>query len=191
MSKICYIISDLDGTLVDTFEANYQAYKTVFAEHGIDLPRESYRACFGLKLDDMCRKLGLSTNADLLQEIKRKKAACYPDFFAFLKKNEVLVSFLHAFREEGGHLAVASTASRKNILNVLRYLQLTELFDFLIAGEEVSRGKPDPECYLLALKKWGAESRQVLIFEDSAVGIAAAQQAGIPTVRIGSAFYEN
>ena len=51
MAEIKAIISDFDGTLVDTFEANYLAYRQAFAEIGYTLTRETYRACFGLRYD--------------------------------------------------------------------------------------------------------------------------------------------
>lgn len=190
MSEIQYIISDLDGTVADTFEANYQAYKSVFGKYGFELTRESYRRCYGFKLDDLCRNLGFSSDTVLLQKIKEQKAACYPEFFSFLRPNMVLINFYRAFKRQGGHLALATTASRKNVLNILDCLQLGSLFDFIIVGEEVKRGKPDPECFLLALQRWGIGPEKVLVFEDSEIGIKAAEQAGLKVLGIRNGFYE-
>lgn len=191
MSEIRYIISDLDGTLVDTFEANFQAYRTVFARHGLDLTEAAYRRAFGLKIDDLCRELGFALDEETVKKIKTEKAECYPSFFRYLKCNTALLEFYRAFARQGGHLALATTASRKNVQNVLEHIGAVGVFEFLITGEEVKHGKPDPECFLLARDRWQAPTESILIFEDSDVGIMAAERAGFAVVRIGSAFYGN
>ncbi len=191
MSEIRYIISDLDGTLVDTFAANFQAYKAVFAGRGQELTEAAYRAAFGLKIDDLCRKLGFDFDPDAVREIKREKAERYPEFFGFLKCNRPLLDFYRAFKRQGGHLALATTASRANVLRVLAHVGAGGLFEFVITGEEVVHGKPDPECFLLARERWQAPTENILIFEDSEVGIMAAERAGFAAVRIGSSFYGN
>lgn len=72
MGQIKGLISDLDGTLVDTFEANYQTYKVVFKMHNIDMSRQFYEENFGLRIDDLCKKLNI-IDKDEINTIKLKK----------------------------------------------------------------------------------------------------------------------
>jgi sugar-phosphatase len=78
-----------------------------------------------------------------------------------------------------------STAARANAEAVLRHLDLgPPLFDVRIFGEDVQRGKPDPECYLTAMTRLEAKPDECLVFEDSVVGIQAAEAAGTTVVRV-------
>lgn len=105
--------------------------------------------------------------------------------------NHPLISFIRSFKESGGHTALASTARKSNLINALKYLQLEEAFDFILAGEDVSKGKPNPEIYQKILNHYQVPAHEALVFEDSNVGIEAAQQAGINYIIINSQFYGN
>ena len=76
-----------------------------------------------------------------------------------------------------------------NLINALEYLNLTEIFDCIWAGEDVSHGKPDPEIYLRVMEKMGVFAGQTLIFEDSEVGIEAAEASGAHFIKINQIFY--
>lgn len=66
------IITDFDGTLVNTFEANYQAYAEAFTQCDRKLTRDSYRQCFGYRYDDFMRAVGVD-DADVRQRIRKIK----------------------------------------------------------------------------------------------------------------------
>ena len=71
----------------------------------------------------------------------------------------------------------------------MRHIGVSELFDFVIAGEDVKNGKPHPECYDVACARLRVDPDEVLVFEDTAIGIEAARRAGMKAVKIGEAFY--
>ena len=182
------IITDFDGTLVNTFEANYQAYAEAVTQCDRKLTRDSYRQCFGYRYDDFMRAVGVD-DADVRQRIRKIKGEVYPSYFEYLQSNEPLINFIRAFHRGGGKTAIASTARRLNLVNTLRYLHLTELFDCILAGEDVTHGKPNPEIYLKVMERMEVSARQTLIFEDSEVGFEAAEASGVQCVKINQAFY--
>lgn len=188
------IISDFDGTLVDTFEANYQAYKLSFekfySEIGIKLTREQYRQCFGLRFDAFMDVMEISDDS-LRMRIREEKAHIYPMCFDVLIPNVYLLSFMDKLKSSGVLLAIASTARRKNLMNALNYLQLTGLFDLIIAGEQVVKGKPNPEIYLTTMEQLGVLPKDTLIFEDSHVGLLAAEASGANYIKITPDFFNN
>ena len=190
MSEIKAIISDLDGTLVDTFEANFQAYRSVLAAYDLVLTREVYRRHFGLRLTEFLTALGLSVAPSVVAEIRKAKSKCYPDFFDALKPNRVLLEFLRAFKAQSGRIALVTTASRANVDRVVHHIGADGLFELIISGEDVVHGKPDPECYITACRRLMLASDEVLVFEDTQLGLDAAHRAGIKTFRIQEAFYE-
>ena len=184
------LITDFDGTLVNTFTANYKAYKKALGEYGITLTREKYRECFGFRFDRFMDTMGIEDEG-VRKNIKDKKAECYPQFFKDLILNEPLMNFIKAFHSGGGMTAIASTARKINLMNVLSYFEVTDSFDLILAGEEVCRGKPDPEIYLSAMQRCGVTPAESLVFEDSPVGIEAAERAGINYIKITDSYWDN
>ncbi len=181
--EIKLIITDFDGTLVNTFQANYHAYREAFAKVGLALSEEQYRQCYGLRFDGFMDKVGIA-DADVRKRIRTIKGECYTDFFGFLKVNQPLLDFIRMFRQGGGKTAVASTARGKNLTNALTHIGATGDFDLILAGEDVKEGKPSPEIYNTVMQRMGVSPDQTLIFEDSAVGLQAAQAAGAHYIKI-------
>lgn len=175
--EIKLLITDFDGTLVDTFRANYMAYCKAFKEVGLTLREADYRKYFGYRFERFMETV--EATAETAAGIKELKAMYYPDYFDHLQVNDSLLQMLLAFKSGGGKIAVASTARRKNLDNVLRYLGIAQAFDYVLAGEDVRHGKPSPEIYEKVLLHFGLSPAEVLVFEDSEVGIQAARNAGI------------
>lgn len=183
------IITDFDGTLVDTFEANLATYQKVLGDLGIILSEDKYRECFGLRFDAFMAAIGVD-DYQLRNHIKEAKTALYPSFFDKLILNRVLVDFLMTMRTAGVQIAIASTARRENLMNVLKYLGLENSFDLIMAGVNVSKGKPDPEIYTLTMSRLGVTPEDVLIFEDSEVGLQAADASGAKYIKITEEFFK-
>lgn len=177
------MISDFDGTLVNTFEANFLAYDRAMKEVGILFHREDYERCFGYRFDRFMQEMGIEDN-NLRNRIKELKQQYYPLFFNHIKVNQALVELLATFRNSGGRVAIASTARRPNLLNVLNHFNLTNNFDLIKSGEDVSQGKPSPEIYLQVMEEMKIPPYETLIFEDSEVGIEAAQLSKAQWIKI-------
>lgn len=79
---------------------------------------------------------------------------------------------------------MASTARRKNLMNALDYIEASNYFDLILAGEDVSKGKPDPEIYIKVLEYFQMKPEEALAFEDSEIGIKATENAGISYIKI-------
>lgn len=182
------LITDFDGTLVNTFAANYAAYRQAFAEVGLSLTESQYRDAFGLRFDKFMEQMGIEDRS-VATQIRERKGVCYPNYFDRLLVNRPLLEMLRAFRRSGGRTAIASTARRVNLENALSYIGAKQDFDLILAGEDVSEGKPSPEIYLTALERMGVAPEEALVFEDSEVGIASAERAGISYVEIKDLFY--
>lgn len=184
------LITDFDGTLVDTFEANYCAYSKAFEKCGLTLSREKYKHCFGLRFDNFMKEAGIESQ-EVKNQIKELKAELYPQYFDYLKVNSSLIQFIRAFHRVGIRTAIASTAREKNLRNALRHIGAEEDFDLILAGESVSKGKPDPEIYKIVLEQMECKPENALVFEDSEVGVKAAEAAGIPYMKITTDFFNN
>ena len=171
------IITDFDGTLVDTFEANLRAYQKAFNDVGMNLSAEKYRQCFGFRFERFMMAIAIydDRTANIIREAKKEY---YPQFFEFLKPNAALIELISSFHAMGGKTAIASTARKENLMNVVNYLGIENIFDLIFAGKDVKQGKPSPEIYLKAMDALSVHAKETLIFEDSEVGIEAAKASG-------------
>ena len=181
--EIKLLITDFDGTLVNTFQANFCAYREAFEHCGMVLTEEQYRRCYGMRFDKFMKTMGIE-DEDICKHIRSYKGNCYPKYFDMLELNQPLLDFIRMFRQGGGVTAVASTARGKNLTNVLNYFDITDEFDLVLAGEDVVQGKPSPEIYNTVMSRMGVSPYETLIFEDSAVGLQAAQACGAHYIKI-------
>ena len=181
--EIKLLITDFDGTLVNTFQANYQAYCEAFQRVGLSLSEDSYRKCYGLRFDDFMDTMGIS-DSEIRKRIRTLKGECYPSYFGLLKVNTALLDFIRMFRLGGGKTAVASTARGKNLINALTHIGAMDDFDLILAGEDVKQGKPSPEIYNTVISRMGVMAQETLIFEDSNVGLQAAKASGAHYIKI-------
>lgn len=188
MPQVKLLITDFDGTLVDTYFANLCAYQKAFSSCGLTLTEEQYRKCFGLRFDEFMAAMGVVEESKQ-RVIREKKSDYYPSFFDKLIVNENLLSFVRKFHEAGGLTAVASTARRINLMKALEHIDAIDCFSLILAGEDVQEGKPNPEIYMKALDILNVRPHEALVFEDSPVGLEAAHRAHLMTIQIGKEYF--
>lgn len=177
------IITDFDGTLVDTFEANLRAYQDAFIQVGFSLTAEKYRECFGYRFDRFMQAMAVN-DALIATKIKEYKKEVYPKYFGHLLPNSALIELISTFHQMGGKTAIASTARKENLTNAVTYLGIANHFDLIYAGVDVKLGKPSPEIYLKAMDALGVKPNEVMIFEDSPVGFQAAKASGAKCIPV-------
>lgn len=177
------LITDFDGTLVNTFQANYHAYKEAFSLEGLSLTELQYRECYGLRFDGFMDAVGVE-DIEMRKRIRNHKGDIYPSYFDKLHVNQPLLDFIRMFRKSGGKTAVASTARGKNLNNALNFIGATDDFDLILAGEDVNEGKPSPEIYNTVMSRMDVSPNETLIFEDSSVGLQAASASGAHFIQI-------
>lgn len=182
-------ITDFDGTLVDTFEANLRAYQQALYNFGVTLTAEKYRECFGLRFDTLMSRLGIF-DSEVVSQIREQKQRYYPNYFHFLKPNAALIELLSSWGMMGAKVAIASTARKENLMNVVEYLGIGDLFDLIVTGQDVKKGKPDPEVYVHCMNKLDVLACESIIFEDSDVGIEAAKRSGAKYIRVTPEWFD-
>lgn len=183
------IITDFDGTLVDTLEANLKAYQEAFYSVGLQLTEEKYRECFGYRFDRFMSAMGIFDDS-VATKIKEAKKNAYPKYFDCLKPNSPLIELIDSFHKMGGKTAIASTARRENLMNAVNHLGIANSFDLIYAAQDVKQGKPSPEIYLNAMSELNVKPDEVLIFEDSPVGFEAAKASGAKYIPVTTDWFK-
>ncbi len=189
------ILLDFDGTLADTRRANALAYAATLREAGYPLTEEEYLGrYFGVRCDEFLRSYGIADPAER-ERLRLRKIELYPAFFDTVELNRPLWEFCRQFRRQGGRVWIVSTGSRDNIDNAMAHLGIggpetpearcpAGRVDGILAGPDVARSKPAPDCFLEAMRREGVTPRETLIFEDSAVGLEAARASGAAYIRV-------
>lgn len=183
------LITDFDGTLVDTFGANLRAYQEAFHSVGKTLTQDRYRECFGFRFDRFMSAMGIFDDI-IAQKIREAKKTAYPKYFDCLRLNRSLYELMDSFHQLGGKTAIASTARRENLINAIDYLGIADSFDLIYAADDVKQGKPSPEIYLNTMSHFGLKPQETLIFEDSPVGFEAAKASGAKTIRVTNDWFK-
>ncbi len=170
-------IFDMDGTLFDTRQANYLAYKQALNEFGFDVSREYYfDFCNGKYYMDFLPKL-VGEDKGLLQNIHTLKKDCYKEFLEEVIPNKHLLCILKSISGQY-KTALVTSASRKNVEKILSHYNINSQFDLIVTQEDVKKKKPDAEGFLYAMRMFDADSDETMIFEDSPEGIEAARKTG-------------
>lgn len=184
MSDYLAYISDLDGTLCDTISANIAAYRDAFKDAGLIFDEDAYRKGFGLRYDKMIKLIAPDATDIQISKIAERKQFHYANHMDLVAPNKALIRLLHDLKGKGSKIALTTTAKRRNALSVLEYLGLSHFFDAVISGEDVQKGKPNPECYIKAADMLGVSENMCLVFEDSEIGIMAAANAGMSYLKV-------
>ena len=175
---------DCDGTIVDSMPLHYVAWKRALDAHGCPFPEEQFYAMGGLPVETVIEQLNQQHGLTMAPyETSVIKEGYYTEMIDDLKAVPGVVEHIH---EHHGRIpfAVVSGSTRESVETSLNALGILDKFDTLVCAGDYSKGKPDPEPFLLAAKRLGIDPKDCLVFEDAQPGIEAAKAAGMQSVRI-------
>ena len=180
-------IFDWDGVIVDTSRQHEQAWHLIAAEQGRVVPNNFFKRSFGMRNESVIPDLLRWTNDPAeIQKISLVKEA---KFRELASRDGSLVlpgvrEWLNQLRAAKIPCALGSSAPAENIRFIIEGLGLAEHFSARVCGEDVERGKPNPEVFLKAAQRLGFEPNRCVVFEDAHVGIEAALAAGMKVVGV-------
>lgn len=177
------IFFDLDGTLVDTHRANYEAYRGALKDYGVELTYDEFKKSIGYQANTFLRWFAPELSDEEYRLIALRKAELYQDTVKDSVANIHLIAHLQ-YLKKGHTIILVTTAKRRNAMAVLKHHGIEGSFDYIVSAEDVKISKPSPECYELALKMCNIKPSEALAFEDSQPGVEAAERAGIPVITV-------
>lgn len=178
-------IFDMDGTLIQSESTYLRAWEAAAAECGRAMPPALYGRLMGLNATGTLAALEREWNS--AGDAARFLAASDRHYAELVRREghgirPGIVTLLERLTSRQLRLAVATSSSRRLALTTLAATGLDPYFSVLVGGDEVTRGKPDPEIYLRAAARLRVAPADCVAFEDSDAGLAAAQGAGIYTI---------
>ncbi len=179
-ARIRAAIFDLDGTLVDTVPLHALSWMETCKRLNLPVPTMDYvSTLMGLRALDIAKKLCGEGLAERALEIKNE---VYLSMLGNARAMNGAPELLKFLRDRGFLIGVVTSSSRRVAIKVLEVTGLHKYVDALIAGDDVSRGKPDPEPLLRILNALGLGVDEVIVVGDSRYDIEMALNAGVKAV---------
>ena len=187
MSAARAVLWDMDGTLIDSEEFHWISWRDTMAKEGIAITREQFLSSFGQRNDSIVPNwLGATSTLKRVERISNSKEELYRDL---VRKHGIpplpgVSDWVRRLHDEGWLQAIASAAPRPNIEVVLEALGAAHFFQAIVSAEDVRKGKPDPEVYLMASSRVGASPDGSIVVEDAVAGVEAARNAGMRSIGV-------
>lgn len=181
------VIWDLDGTLINSVDHHWDAWREVMAEEKITLTFEDFVADFGKRNDEILRgRIDAAMPDEEVARIALSKEEKYRHFIR--TKGLVLLpgaqEWLTELKADGWRQALGTSAPRGNIDAVFDVLEIEQFFDAVMSSEQVKAGKPAPDVFLAAAAAMNIAPENCIVVEDAPAGIEAARRAGMKSVGV-------
>jgi HAD superfamily hydrolase (TIGR01509 family) len=187
--QLAGVIFDMDGVIVDSEPLSMSTIAEMAAERGIQLEPALLHELTGVSLERVMEVVGtrLGDGVDPVALRRDYDARYLPRLRASAAPTPGLERLIAGLAAAGVPMALASASTLAEIGAVTGALGLGGVLRGVASGEEVTRSKPAPDVYLLAIQRLGAGPAGVVAIEDSATGVAAAVAAGLVCVGVRTA----
>ncbi len=183
------VIFDLDGVIVDTEEAHRKAWKEQVTGRGMSFSESLWQEMFGRTNQEIISNvLGWTDDPDQIREIAEKKEKKYR---RIVKKDGLRMidgakPLIESLSGSSLKLGLCSSTPEENVSLALRVTSLQSAFSVTVTGDDVKRGKPDPEPFELTMDQMDVNPEKGMVIEDSPSGIKGARSLGIPVLALAT-----
>ena len=180
------VVFDLDGLMFNTEDIYLKVGSEVLRRRNKEFTPELVDAMMGLRpAQAIARMIQWHGLTDTVEQIEKESRAIFTPFLeTHLEPMPGLFPLLKAIEAADMPKAIATSSSRRFVEEVLGRFELIDRFAFILSAEDVTHGKPDPEIYQLAAKRFGVSAREMLVLEDSQTGLTAAIGSGACAVAV-------
>lgn len=187
MNQTKAIIWDLDGTLINSVDHHWEAWREVMAEEQITLTFEDFVADFGKRNDEILRSRIDPQMSDV--EVARIALLKEEKYRRFVRTKGLTLlpgaqDWLQQLKADGWRQALGTSAPQGNIAAAFDVLSIESFFDAVMSSEQVKAGKPAPDVFLVAAEKMQIDPENCVVVEDAPAGIEAARRAGMKSVGV-------
>jgi beta-phosphoglucomutase len=183
---------DLDGVIVDTAVYHFEAWRRLANELGFDFSEHQNEQLKGVSRMESLDKI-LAWGKVTLTEAEKlewatKKNEWYLEFVRQMPKEDILPGvreFLQQLKAQKIKIGLGSAS--KNAILCLERIEVLDMFDTIVDGRHISKGKPDPQVFLMGAQALGVDATNCVVFEDALAGVEAGKNAGMFVVGVGAA----
>ncbi len=182
-------IFDMDGVLIDSYQAHYRSWVEMAGRRGLQISEQQFQHCFGRTSRESMAQFwgpGRFSDKDVKAMDQDKETAFRRIIAADFPAMPGAAELIAALRKAGFGVAVGSSAPHENVALAIDRLGVQGGFDAIVTGSDVRHGKPDPQIFLVAAQRLGVPPARCVVIEDAPVGVAAAAAAGMACVGLAS-----
>ena len=186
------IIFDMDGLMIDSERVTFECYQERLKDMNLTMDEEFYKTLLGKPIKGIYQRFYDVYGNDfpienVIQDVHQLMAERFETEGVPVKKG--LVELLHYLKDNNYKTIVATSSNRDRVDKILAQAKITEFFDDSICGDEVTKGKPNPEVFLKSCQKLGVNVDEAIVLEDSEAGIQASYDANIKVICITNMKY--
>lgn len=186
-----HFLFDLDGLLVDSEPLQLKSFAELAKRHGMINLKNFKKKYMGKSAIENIMELFPQASENGLQFLLKEKKKIIQELInnrnLYLKPGAMkILKILKKFRSKGCTIHVVSSSSRKYINLFINKTNIKKYFDYITSSEEVEKGKPQPDVYLMAARKAGAKPGNCIAFEDTFIGVMSARAAKMMVIAIPS-----
>jgi len=176
------VIFDMDGVIINSEPLHYKANQDLFDKLGFSVPSTEYSNYIGISnekmWEDLKSKYDLNEDLEDLTEKQRKHTNKFIQ--DNMNGNEIpgIKKILEELKDTKIKTAIASSSTRDLIETVIKGYDLCEYFDVIVSGDDVKKGKPNPDIFILAAEKLSVNIKKCVVIEDSTNGVNGAKKSG-------------
>ncbi len=180
------VLTDVDGTLVDSNDAHARAWVEALAEFGYAVPEREVRRMIGMGGDRVLpRAVGVDAGSRLGKDIQSRLQEIFlerelPHVRALPGARQLLLRL----QDEGWKVAVATSAKPDELRPLLEIARVEDLLDTGASAEDASSSKPDPDVVQAALERLGCPPGDAVLLGDTPYDVEAARRAGVRAVAL-------
>lgn len=181
------IIFDMDGLMIDSERVTFECYQERLKDMNLTMDEEFYKTLLGKPIKGIYQRFYDVYGNDfpienVIQDVHQLMAERFETEGVPVKKG--LVELLHYLKDNNYKTIVATSSNRDRVDKILAQAKITEFFDDSICGDEVTKGKPNPEVFLKSCQKLDVNVDEAIVLEDSEAGIQASYDANIKVICI-------
>lgn len=186
-SRAQAVLWDLDGTLIDSMPYHLEAWNETLSPLGYHFSLESFKPTIGLRNGEIIRDhLKLDRSPAEIEQVLLNKEERYRTIVR--ERGLPLLAGVQAWltwlRAHHWRQAIVTSAPRNNVAAIQQATDLDGFMDTIICAEDVERGKPYPDAFLLAAERLRVQPARCIVFEDAALGLEGARRAGMRTIGV-------
>ncbi|CAN5359033.1 HAD family hydrolase [soil metagenome] len=184
-SNIKAMIFDMDGTVINSNKKDFEAWNKIMEEQNVNIDYQEYTQLLGAKSSEIFKKYVDLSEEEIETLIENREKA----FKKIVEEDGLeampnIENVLKQISEMGIPIALATGAQREKLDYMMDIVKVKDYFDFIITADDVEKGKPDPEIFLKAVKKLKVKPEEVIVWEDSNLGVQAAKNGNFKCIAI-------
>jgi beta-phosphoglucomutase len=192
------LLMDFNGVIIDDEPIQMRAYQEILAAEDIALTDEQYYECLGMDdrsfVEAAYQRMDRKPEPNKVLELMQKKQQKWHDIVSDeVPLFENVDNFIRKMANELS-LGIVSMSGRSDILYILEKTDLTDCFDVIVSAEDVTKCKPDPECYRIGFRELDLARiakghlpmihSECVVIEDSPPGVQAGRAADLPVLGV-------